>query len=136
MNHRIVLVVLALALACGGESNTVGDAMEGASDVAAPAISDEEAGAIAIEALEEADETTEMKEVVRDEGISVNCLALVADRKFEEALPVCVEAAGLEPENLEVQQALETAQTEAAAAAVEGAAAAQDPAAAAGKLLR
>lgn len=51
---------------------------------------------------------------------STRCLDLVNDRAFTEAVPVCVRAAGLDPENTAVKQALETARKEAASAAVGG----------------
>jgi hypothetical protein len=37
---------------------------------------------------------------------------------FEEAVPVCARAVGLDPENTDVKQALETARTKAAADAL------------------
>jgi hypothetical protein len=53
-----------------------------------------------------------------------SCLDLVRSGEFEEALPRCLEAAGVEPDNAEVQGALEQAQSAVAAAQAEGAAAA------------
>jgi hypothetical protein len=49
---------------------------------------------------------------------SGHCLELVNHAAFTEAVPVCARAAGLDPENMAVKQALETARTEAAAAAL------------------
>lgn len=49
---------------------------------------------------------------------SAQCLDLVGKARFEEAVPVCVRAAGLDPENTAVKQALETARTKTAAAAL------------------
>lgn len=48
--------------------------------------------------------------------MSEHCLDLVNGGAFTEAVPVCVRATGLDPENTAVKQALETARTEAAAA--------------------
>jgi len=48
---------------------------------------------------------------------SAQCLELVGRGAFAEAVPVCVRAAGLDPDNAAVQQALETARTKAATAA-------------------
>ena len=47
---------------------------------------------------------------------SAQCLDLVGREAFAEAVPVCVRAAGLDPANQAVRQALETAQTKAASA--------------------
>jgi hypothetical protein len=58
-----------------------------------------------------------------------SCLDLVRSGAFEEALPRCLEAAGVEPDNAEVQGALEQAQSAVAAAQAEGAAAAAQAAA-------
>jgi len=43
-----------------------------------------------------------------------SCLDLVKTRAYEKALPVCLEAASIDPENAEVQSALAKAQAEAA----------------------
>jgi hypothetical protein len=51
---------------------------------------------------------------------SEHCLDLVNDDAFTEAVSVCVRAAGLDPGNTAVKQALETARREAAAAALGG----------------
>jgi hypothetical protein len=51
---------------------------------------------------------------------SARCLDLVNDGAFGEAVPVCVRAARLDPENAAVEQALETARTETASAALGG----------------
>jgi 2-oxoglutarate dehydrogenase E2 component (dihydrolipoamide succinyltransferase) len=48
---------------------------------------------------------------------SAQCLELVGRSAFAEAVPVCVRAAGLDPDNAAVQQALETARSKAATAA-------------------
>jgi hypothetical protein len=47
---------------------------------------------------------------------SAQCLDLVGKGAFAEAVPVCVRAAGLDPENTAVQQALETARAKAVTA--------------------
>lgn len=51
---------------------------------------------------------------------SARCLDLVNDGAYREAVPVCVRAADLDPENTAVKQALETARTEAPKAALGG----------------
>jgi hypothetical protein len=51
---------------------------------------------------------------------SEHCLDLVNGGASTKAVPVCVRAAGLDPENTAVKQALETARTEAFSAALGG----------------
>jgi hypothetical protein len=52
-----------------------------------------------------------------------SCIRLVASGDYEEALPVCLEAASIDADNAEVQAALAKAETEMAAEAASGAAA-------------
>jgi hypothetical protein len=47
---------------------------------------------------------------------SARCLELVEQAAFSEAVPVCVRAAALDPDNAAVQQALETARGKSTAA--------------------
>jgi hypothetical protein len=51
-----------------------------------------------------------------------SCIRLVASRKFEEALPVCLEAASIDADNAEVKAALAKAEAEAAKKAASDAA--------------
>ena len=52
-----------------------------------------------------------------------SCLRLVASAKYEEAVPVCLQAAKIDADNAEVKAALKKAETEAAKEAATGAAA-------------
>jgi hypothetical protein len=54
---------------------------------------------------------------------SSSCIDLVAAGDFEGALPVCLQAASIDPENAEVQAALAKAKAETAAKAATGSAA-------------
>jgi hypothetical protein len=47
-----------------------------------------------------------------------NCLDLIRQTKFQEALPVCIAAAAIDPDNQQVQDAVATARAEAAKMAV------------------
>jgi hypothetical protein len=69
-----------------------------------------------------------------DPGV-LSCLKLVKETKFDEALPVCLDALKRFPDNVEVQEAVEKAKAAAvgaAGAAVEGAVGTAQDAAAAG----
>lgn len=46
--------------------------------------------------------------------VAQRCLDLVADAKFAEAVPVCIKAAGMDPEDARVKEALQTARAKAA----------------------
>lgn len=52
-----------------------------------------------------------------------SCISLVASRDFEGALPVCLKAASIDPENAKVKASLAKAQAETAKEAATGAAA-------------
>jgi len=52
-----------------------------------------------------------------------SCIRLVASGKYEEALPVCIEAASIDADNAEVKAALAKAEAETAKEAASGAAA-------------
>jgi len=99
--------VIAL-LACGsGETNQGG--ADSAGDMppvsaAGTASDDIEIERIEVEAIEEEAIAAEIS----------SCLGLVKSGAFEEALPVCLEAASIDPENAEVQAALAKAEAEAA----------------------
>jgi Flp pilus assembly protein TadD len=55
-------------------------------------------------------------------AVAQSCLDLVASGDFKGAVPVCLEAASIDPKNAEVQAALAKAQSETAAKAASGAA--------------
>ena len=110
-------------LACGtGESGT--GATGSASDT--PPVS-------AMAPSGDAAEVVEVEEIAVIEGgqldleanaaVIASCIDLVASGDFEEALPVCLEAASIDAENAAVQAALATAQKKTAAEAASGAAA-------------
>jgi hypothetical protein len=52
-----------------------------------------------------------------------SCIRLVASAKYEEALPICLEAASIDADNADVKAALAKAETETAKGAATGAAA-------------
>jgi hypothetical protein len=124
LRFTIVWAVFSL-LACGAQESQemgAGAAAESAAAVegSAPDLASVDA---AVEAAAEAHASV------------ASCLDLVRSGEFEEAVPRCLEAARVEPDNAEVQSALEQAQSAVAAAQAEGAAdaaqAAADEAAAA-----
>ena len=123
---RIVLsLTVALAFACGGDTQSVSDAVEGAAnDVAAQASDAADAAAEAVDEAADAtaDAADAAADAVTDNAAATNCLGLVADAKFSEAIPVCTEALGVDPSNTDVQQALDRANAEAAKAAAGSAA--------------
>jgi len=92
-------------------------------DQGAPAEAEKEALESAKEALPE-----EAAKAVEEDPDVKSCLQLVSQAKFNEALPVCLDALKKHPANEQVKQAVETAKAavaEAAAAATEGAQEAQ-----------
>ena len=114
---RLALTIFVLALlACGGSDTAkTGDAdaektaaAAPAADTAAPvAASPSGTGAAAPEAP--ANPQAE------------SCLSLVSQAKFQEALPVCMAALRIDPDNEAVQTALATAKAESATAAADAA---------------
>ena len=101
MSKVLFALSLVSLLACGsGESNS--GALDGTSDtpaVSAAAPTGDDAAAIS------------------------SCIDLVASGDFEDALPICLEAASIDAENADVQAALAKAQAETASEAATGAAA-------------
>jgi hypothetical protein len=65
----------------------------------------------------------EQADVAADAAAIRSCIDLVASGDFEDALPVCLEAASIDAENADVQAALAKAEAETAAEAASGAAA-------------
>ena len=89
-------------LACGaGESDSgaTGDTMD------TPPVSATKATGDAMDAAEGEQAKAEAAEVS-------SCIRLVASRKYEEALPVCIEAARIDADNAEVKAALAKAEAE------------------------
>lgn len=123
-------LVLVAALACGGESPPVSDAVEGAKDVAAQAGDAAEAQMGAAAEMAESGSAALEEMTNEADNAAMNCLGLVSDGNFQAAIPACTEALRSQPANLEVQRALETAKSGAAKAA------AADPAGAASKMLQ
>jgi hypothetical protein len=114
----VTLSILAL-LACGGT-----DTAQTSGDEATPPVSAVGDAAPAPE-IPEPEATAEVAAEV------VSCLNLIREKQFQEALPACLAALEVDPENVEVQAAVEQAQTETAKlAAAEAAESAQGEAAA------
>ena len=95
---RILFATSFIALlACGsGESN------QGAGDMPPVSAADPATDDVQIERIE--------VEANAAAAAASSCLKLVKSRAFEEALPVCTEAAANDPENTKVQAALARAQ--------------------------
>ena len=105
---RIVLAIAIFALAaCGGQETTTAETPGAAGSGLPP-----------VEAQQQAAESLPQVE---------RCLDLVRQTAFERALPVCLEALELDPENQQVQAALDQATAE--VARIEGAGAAAEEAA-------
>jgi hypothetical protein len=94
----IAFVVLGLAACGGSESGDTATAPEGS-----PA-----AGATAQEGTGAAGGSAATSPTAQ------RCLDLVREAKFAEAVPVCTRAAGMDPEDARVQEALQTARAKAA----------------------
>jgi Flp pilus assembly protein TadD len=97
---RILLILAAFALACGGQEST-----------APPG----EVGAGVLE--EDVVATTQGEEVpeeVPEEGDAVACLRLVSEANYDDAVAVCAEAALADPDNQGIQKALATARAKSA----------------------
>ena len=106
----IALAMLGL-IACGGQDSRPGT--EPRSEET-PTVS---AGAPEAAELEAAEASGEAS-AAADERVT-SCLELAQAGQFAEALPVCTEAIGIDPENADVQAALERAQAELAEASAE-----------------
>jgi hypothetical protein len=112
---RLALSIFVFALlACGGSDTAqTGDADAAKTTAAAPAADDAPPVAASPSGA--------------DAEVPVNleattCVGLVTEAKFQEAIPVCMAALRIDPEDTAVQAALETAKTKSAAAAASGAA--------------
>lgn len=123
MSKVLFAILLVGLLACGtGESNS--GAIDSTSDTpaisaAAPTDDDADMGAIEEPAILEG----EQADVEADAAAIRSCIDLVASGDFDDALPVCLEAASIDAENADVQAALAKAQAESASEAATGAAA-------------
>ena len=120
VSFAILLVGL---LACGtGESNTgaIGSTSDTA-PVSAAAPAGDEVEVVEIEKI--AIIEGEQADVEADAAAIRSCIDLVASGDFEDALPICLEAASIDAENEDVQAALAKAEAETAAEAASGAAA-------------
>lgn len=110
---RIILAIAILALtACGAQETTTTQTPGAASEVG------ESGGSAPVEAAQEA--AVSFPQVER-------CLDLIREAAFARALPVCLEALDLDPQNQQVQAAVNQARTE--VAKLEGATAAAQEAA-------
>jgi len=118
MSKILFAISLVGLLACGaGDSDT--GAIGSGSDT--PAVS---------AAVSASDEVEEVEIIEGDRGnveaaaaATRSCIGLVASGDFEDALPVCLEAASIDADNGDVQAALAKAQTETAKQAASDAAA-------------
>ena len=123
MSKVLFAILLVGLLACGtGESNS--GAIDSTSDtpaVSAAAPADDDAGMGAIEKLAAIE--GEQADIEADAAAIGSCIDLVASGDFEDALPVCLEAASIDADNADVQAALAKAQAESATEAATGAAA-------------
>ena len=117
MSKVLFAISLMSLLACGtGESNS--GAIGSTSDT--PAVS---AAAPTGDDVEIQEIAVIVGEQVEDDAAEIrSCIDLVAAGDFEDALPVCLEAASIDAENAEVQAALAKAQAETASEAATGAA--------------
>jgi len=117
MRLALTIIVLAL-LACGGSDT----AQTGGTDAAATA---ETAGADApaappVAAAPEGSEPATPEPPANPQAQS--CLDLVSQANFQQAIPVCMAALRIDPDNATVQEALSTAKAESATAAADAAA--------------
>ena len=106
---RILFAISVIALLACGSGETNQGAADSAGDMppvsAAGSATDEiEIERIEVEAIEAAAIAAQVS----------SCLDLVKSRAFAEAVPVCLEAASIDPENARVQTALAKAQAKAA----------------------
>jgi len=102
-------------LACGsGESDSgATGSLSDAQPVSASAPAGDDAGMAKVEGEQAKADAAEIS----------SCIRLVASGKYEDALPVCLEAASIDADNAEVKAALAKAETETAKEAASGAAA-------------
>jgi hypothetical protein len=122
--HAMVKVFFAISLmslmACGsGESNIGATGDTPAVSATAPT---GDAGELAeIEEMEAAEEVAalegEQADLAADVAVIKSCLDLVASGDYEDAVPVCLQAADIDADDADVQAALEIAQAKTAEAA-------------------
>ena len=111
---RLALMIVILALvACGGSDTAKTDTAKTA--VETPKAAGGDAPAKAPVAAAPAGEPAAPEPAANPDAQS--CLDLVSQAKFQEALPVCMAALRIDPENAAVQEALSTAKAESASAA-------------------
>ena len=125
MSRFLFAVSLVALLACGTGESTSGTAGNAGDTppVSAAAPSDRDANVAETEIVETEQIEIEADSGAADSGVANSCLSLVQSGAFAEALPLCLEAASIDPENAEVQAALAEAQMKAAAGAATDAAA-------------
>jgi hypothetical protein len=107
MLRAFFVVSLMAMLACGADQSDPGTA---GSDADTPPVSAVNSAADAIEVEEIEVEAIEIETAPQVSS----CLGLVTSGAFAQAVPVCLEAAAIDPENAEVQAALAKAQAQAA----------------------
>jgi len=121
MSKVLFAISLMGLLACGnGESNS--GATGSTSDtppVSAAAPMKQKVDVVEVEEVA----VVEGEQTAADAAEVRSCIGLVGARDFEAALPVCLKAASIDPENADVQAALAMAQSETAKEAASGAAA-------------
>jgi len=118
MSKILFAISLVGLLACGGGESDTG-AIGSGSDT--PAVS------AAVPASDEVEEVESIEggrgDVEAAAAATRSCIGLVASGDFEDALPICLEAASIDADNAEVQAALTKAQAETAKQAASDAAA-------------
>jgi hypothetical protein len=107
-------ISLMALLACGSESSNQGAAATGGD---LPPVSAAGAGTEAVLTPEAVLEDLEIGAFEIE-----SCLGLVASGEFADAIPICLDAAAIDPENNEVQAALDEAQAKVAEAGASAAA--------------
>ncbi len=118
MSKILFAISLMGLLACGSgdsDSGATGSASDTPPVSAAAPMGDD----VEIEEIE----IVEGEQAEVDVAAVRSCIGLVASGDFEEALPICLEAASIDADNADVQAALAKAQTETAKEAATGAAA-------------
>jgi hypothetical protein len=122
MSKVLFAISLMALVACGtGESDS--DATGSAADT--PAVSAAGSAGDEVEVVVEEVEVIqgEQADAEMDAAEISSCISLVASGKYEDALPVCLEAASIDADNEDVKAALAKAETETAKEAATGAAA-------------
>ncbi|MBW2493924.1 MAG: hypothetical protein JRE43_04165 [Deltaproteobacteria bacterium] len=120
MSKLVFAISLMTLMACGSGDSDSGTA--GSASDSPPVSATAPTGGDAKSAGSAAMEAGSGKAEAEAAEIS-SCLRLVASAKYEEAVPVCLEAAKIDADNAEVKAALKKAETEAAKEAATGAAA-------------